>query len=136
MLVAIFIWSLLTICGTMLMFQVELVEYFLVICCLWKFLFSHILFARYKSRGNIDSVVLFATIFYAGYAFGTIFIACELGQRLSNTFDEICDQMERFNWYSFPDELKAMLPIIIIVVQHPVEINCFGSRAAENLSKK
>lgn len=28
MLVAIFMWSMVTICGTMLMFQVELVEYF------------------------------------------------------------------------------------------------------------
>lgn len=76
------------------------------------------------------------TIFYASYAVGLIFVACELGQRISDAFEEICDMIEKFNWYSFPDELKTNLTTILIVAQQPVEIECFGSIACSRFSFK
>lgn len=66
-------------------------------------------------------------IFYASYAFGLIFITCELGQRLSDAFEEINNQIGKFNWYWFPNNLKAILPHIIMVSQQPVDLGCFGS---------
>lgn len=81
-------------------------------------------------------MVLFVTIFYASYAVGLIFVACELGQRMSDAFEEICDLIGKFSWYSFPDKLKNNLTTIIIVAQQPVEIECFGSITCSRFSFK
>lgn len=73
--------------------------------------------------------VLLLTIFYAGYAFGVVFIICELGQRLTDAFEEINDEIDRFEWYLFPSEIQRMLPTIMISAQQPVVLECFGSIA-------
>lgn len=51
----------------------------------------------------------------------------ELGQRGSNAFDEIADEFDKFNWYRFPNKIKRILPLIMVVTQKPVVIECFGS---------
>lgn len=56
-----------------------------------------------------------------------MFCDCEFGQRLSNAFEEIDNEIETFDWYLFPYELKQMLPIILLMTQKPVEFECFGS---------
>ena len=93
-----------------------------------KFFFV-VFFFFFQSQSNIDLVVIFISIFYICYAFGTIFLACELGQRISNAFEEIENVTGQCDWYLFPDEVKRMLPTILINVQHPVKLQCFGSFA-------
>lgn len=66
-------------------------------------------------------------MFYVCYAFGMTFLTCELGQRMSNAFEEIHDVIGHFHWYLFPDEIKRMLPMILMNLQEPVELKCFGS---------
>lgn len=61
------------------------------------------------------------------YAFGMVFIACELGHRASNEFDDIYEVVDAFEWYLFPDELKKIHAIIISSVQRPVNIEFFGN---------
>lgn len=51
----------------------------------------------------------------------------ELGQRLTNAFDEIGYSLEQFDWYLFPMEFKRILPMIMVIAQQPVELECFGS---------
>lgn len=63
----------------------------------------------------------------ACYAFGTVLVFCEIGQRATNAFSEINDVIGQFDWYLFPDELKKILPIIIRFAQQPVDIKFFGS---------
>ena len=65
------------------------------------------------------------------YAFGVMFVACELGQRLNLAFDECNDMIDQFNWYLFPAEIQRMLPLILNFMQQPVEIKCFGSTALD-----
>lgn len=72
-------------------------------------------------------LVLLVTIFYAIYAFGVVFTVCELFQRLTDGFDEINDVIDQLKWYQFPDEIQKMLPTLLIIVQKPVVIKCFGS---------
>ena len=91
-----------------------------------KFKFC-VFFQFLQSHPKIDAAILFATIFYACYAFGMVFMICELGQRISNAFEEIDDVIAQFNWYLFSDELKRMLPIILMNTQAPVVFECFGS---------
>lgn len=72
-------------------------------------------------------LVLFVAMFYASYAFGIILIICELGQRLTDAFGRIADEIENLAWYEFPREIQRMLLIILIRSQRPVELQCFGS---------
>ena len=61
------------------------------------------------------------------YAFGIVPGICEVGQQIYNAFDEIDDEIEAFNWYLFPLKMRKMLPIILMVSQQPVQVDCFGS---------
>lgn len=70
---------------------------------------------------------LLLTILDGIIALITVFIACELGQRMNDAFDRIGFTIERSNWYLFPIEVKRMLPMIMSIAQQPVELECFGS---------
>lgn len=57
----------------------------------------------------------------------SLFVACELAQRITNAFEVIGNSVCIFKWYRFPNEIKQMLPTILIMVEQPVEFVCFGS---------
>lgn len=80
-----------------------------------------------KQQGNSSLALVFITIFYAFYAFGIVIIICELGQRLTNAFEEIGDVIDEFEWNLFSLEIQKILPTILMVVQQPVELRYFGS---------
>lgn len=63
------------------------------------------------------------------WVFGLAFIPCELGERVKLEFCEISCVMNQFDWYRFPIEILPFLPIIMINVQQPVVVDCFGSIA-------
>ena len=72
---------------------------------------------------------LLATTLFMLYAFGAVFVICEVEQLQSNHFEEFIDIIEQFKWYLFPMEIKRILPTIIINTQQPVSTECFGSIA-------
>lgn len=72
-------------------------------------------------------MALLLTMIDACIAFATIFIACELSQRVETAFEEIVVDIEQLQWYLLPKKLKQTLPIVIIIVQQPVSLECFGS---------
>lgn len=61
------------------------------------------------------------------YAIGVVFAFYEFCQRLTNAFDEIDDEFQTFDWYLYPHEIQRMLPTVLMVIQEPVVIECFGS---------
>lgn len=65
------------------------------------------------------------------YAFGVLFVSCELGQRINIAFYECLKIIDQFNWYRLPAEIQQMLPLIINFAQLPVDIKCFGSVACD-----
>lgn len=69
------------------------------------------------------------TVFQIFWSTGLAFIPCELGERTSGTFVEICDEIDNFDWYAFPMKIQKILPLILINAQEPVAIECFGSIA-------
>lgn len=83
---------------------------------------------------HTDSVVLFVLISYACYAFGLLFIVCEIGHQASVAFDRIWDKIDRFEWYLYPYEFIRMLPIIMIDAQQPVNLEFFGSIACSRFT--
>lgn len=72
-------------------------------------------------------MVLLTTILEDSYAFGILFIGCELGQRVSLAFEECREMVNQFEWYLFPAEIQRMLPLILHFTQQPFNITCYGS---------
>ena len=59
-------------------------------------------------------------MFGSAYAFGAVFIACELGQRTEDAFSEIGDIVYQCDWHLFPIEIRRLSVIILTVLQQPV----------------
>lgn len=72
-------------------------------------------------------MLLWVVTFVAGYAFGTVFFSCELGQRMYDAFRGIGDFICQCDWHLFPIEIKRMLPTSLAILQQPVALQCFGS---------
>lgn len=57
---------------------------------------------------------------------GFVFVACEIGQRLTDAIYEIVFEFDQLNWYLFPIEIRRMLPTIMMNTQKPIAMGCFG----------
>lgn len=60
-------------------------------------------------------------------AFVLVFISCELADRISVEFEQICNIISTSNWYAFPISYSKMLPTILANAQEDVYFECFGS---------
>lgn len=58
---------------------------------------------------------------------GLTFFACELGQRITNAFDNVDEALNELDWYLFPIGVKKMLAMIMGNTQEIVALKCFGS---------
>lgn len=61
------------------------------------------------------------------YAFGVLFIFCEMGEQISSTFGEVEDEMYRMDWHLFPIKTQKMMLIVVVNAQQPVKIMGFGN---------
>lgn len=75
---------------------------------------------------NYSMEVLLILGFDACNIFCTVFMCCELGQRISNEFNDINGLIDQFQWYRFPNKIKRILPMTMTMAQKPVSIQCFG----------
>lgn len=60
-------------------------------------------------------------------SFMTLFATCEVYGMISSEFDTINDVIDQFDWYLFPINVQKALPMILLNVQQPIDINFFGS---------
>lgn len=74
-----------------------------------------------------DVSILAVVLLLVFWSFGFTFIICEIPQRISFGFEEICDSFYQLNWYRFPDELNKLLVTFILSLQKPIVFECFGS---------
>lgn len=72
-------------------------------------------------------MLLTDTIFAGGQAIVLLFAACELSQRINNAYSEVDSIFNQFAWYLFPNEVRRILPTIIMYIQEPVELKFFGN---------
>lgn len=66
---------------------------------------------------------------YCFTAICVVLIACDLAQRSCDYFTDINETMDKSTWYLFPHDVQRLLPTILIIVQQPVELECFGGIA-------
>lgn len=81
-------------------------------------------------------MLLLISIHNMFWAFTLVFVACELGERVRNEFDDVRFLVDQLKWYLFPCNLRHLVPTIVINSQNPVEFKCFGSISCSRESFK
>lgn len=66
-------------------------------------------------------------LYLVSWPLATTYIACEIGEQLNTEFSNICELIDQLKWYLFPINVQKILPLIIISVQTPIDLECFGS---------
>lgn len=131
----LFVWSLVTICGSLLMVQLEMVLciiFFVTFLRLFiSFHFWNIIFLQFQLHHGDSLMAVLIIAFQVFYGFGAMFTTCELSQRINLAFDECNDIIVQFDWFLLPVKIQRMLPAIMHFAQQPVNINCFGSSACD-----
>lgn len=69
-------------------------------------------------------------------SFALVFGVCELGERLSETFEEINGVYDQFAWYLFPSKVQHILTTLLMFAQKPVELRIFGSISCARITFK
>lgn len=54
------------------------------------------------------------------WAFGLVFISCELAGRISSACETFNDEVNQFQWYLFPTKIQRMLPMVIANTQRTI----------------
>lgn len=89
---------------------------------------SQLIFALiFQSENPVDVTALIAVAGQTVWTFVSIFIYCELGQRVSEAFDGPYDAISQFKLHLFPIEVQRMLPIIIVGAQQPIDLRGYGN---------
>lgn len=86
--------------------------------------FFRSIFQFHSSNYSMMVIFLFWQVFLS---LSCIFVICELGQRVTNGFEDVGYTIEQLNWHLFPFKLWQTLPIFIIASQQPVRFDIFGS---------
>lgn len=91
----------------------------------------------FKSKPQIDYLLLLVTITEVFHAFFTVGLACEMGERVCGMFGSIEETMDEIDWYLYPIEVQRMLPAIMMVAQKSIYVEFFASATAsrETFSK-
>lgn len=116
----------------LLMIQQELVRihflmFHLVILNLKHWVFNIFCVSNWQTSDEIDSIMLFESVFCGFWSIILVFSACEFGQRFSNAFDSFDDELGQFDWYLQPIGIQRMLPMIIVNAQQPMLVQCYGN---------
>lgn len=57
---------------------------------------------------------------------GSVCLACEVGQRFENLFEDVNAHLYQLDWYLFPMKVQQMMPTVLINAQKPVIMGLFG----------
>lgn len=80
-----------------------------------------------QSKDSLDFYVLGNLISKTSYAFGLTFVFCEIGQRLSDTFDDLADDFYQCEYESLPNNLQRMIPTLLVIMQNTPALQSLGS---------
>lgn len=112
------------------MAQLELVAYLVVSSSnftnvMKKFQF-YLYLSHSQSQDTPNPIALVKISILLFWSVVEIFVFCETSERLTIEFDEI-DFYNEWDWYLFPNEVRRILPTIIINVQEPVALQGYGN---------
>lgn len=96
-------------------------------------IFSHVnlIFGFQQTNSQINSVMLFESVFYGFWAIILVFTTCECGQQFCDAFGNLNYSLGQLGWYFLPIEIQRLLPMIIINSQQPMLVKCYGNISCE-----
>lgn len=126
-----YVWSILTICSTLLVVHIEMVKFkskhftrannFLS-----SAQFKIDLLPNYlQNSGKVTE--LLNALMMTSWTILQIFIFCELGDRITDQFNKIPNAIYHRNWYTFLKEIQRMIPMILMAAQQPVALQGFAN---------
>lgn len=99
-----------------------------VSCNSFKISFIHFNFIRFfPFKFDVAWIDLSLAAVVVFWSFGIIFLHCEFGERITDQYNDIDDQLIQSKWYTFPIDVRTILPIIIKGTQSPVMFTGFGN---------
>lgn len=60
------------------------------------------------------------------WSFGLVWIFCNLCEKLTTAFEEVCGAFDLLDWYFYPPKMTKILPVMIMNAQRRVVVECFG----------
>lgn len=67
------------------------------------------------------------TIFLLLWSFVIIFTLCNLGQILTNKFDEFNDELVQCDWYLYPCKMQQIYAIMLVNAQQPTYLKAYAN---------
>lgn len=96
---AYYLWTILNICSTLFVLHIEI-----------------------NTMQPINTII---TLMWMCWTFAQMFIFCELGENVTDQFNQISNAIYSSDWYMFPKEIQRIIPIIAMSAQRPVIIQGF-----------
>lgn len=96
-----YLWSVSTVCSTLLVIHLE--------------------------TDNMNLTSLISELLCMAYAFGQMFLFCEMGENLNNQFSRVSDAIYSSSWYMFPRDLQRIIPTVMMAAQRPVTLQGFAN---------
>lgn len=140
-----FVWTIMTLCASFLILQLQLVKYFKPsfqqplsfhfiynsieflpnqnLLFLILFLFSSL----QKSDNVLDTIELTMALILQFWSLLMIFFFCILGEMVTNQFEMFNDELNQCNWYVLPLELQKIMIIVMVNAQRETVIRGFGN---------
>lgn len=126
-------WSSAGFCGTMIMIQLELVQYLFIVECLiyWELIYVNVHYSLFttnlQSKATPNSMIIVTLLSEMFSSIIFILIFCEVGEKVSQMFVEIDREIIHIQWFWFPIEVQRYFVIILSFGQKTVCLNGFGS---------
>lgn len=92
-------------------------------------LHNFVSFSLFQLSNEIDSIMLFQSVFCGIWALILVFVTCEFMQRITNSYDAIDDAINNIDWYWVPTNMH-LVPIYLISLmytQKPLQCQFFGT---------
>lgn len=129
-----FWWTVAAICSTMLILQIQLVEYSYSIHIyifpkkmLANWINSFYLYIDPKSEHTASPILLVTEGVLVFWSFVVMLLFCFLGEMVTHQFNMFNETLNNTNWYLFPNELQRMLVIFMSITQQSTLIRGYGN---------
>lgn len=90
----------------------------------WVPSFSVALFKQTQADSNAIELLFQSFLMVWSFVFVSLF--CELGEMISEEYEEIDQRLFECNWHKFPIEMQRMFVIATVNFQQPVYIRGYG----------
>lgn len=91
------------------------------------FIFVKIL-SQYRLQSNGAELMEWIEPLVSGtWSFMGIFFLCEIGEKLTESFEKFNNDFRLCNWYAFSNEVQRMFLIVLLDSQYPVIIRGYGN---------